>query len=80
MDHKRYTVHMNISPVRQVTRSASARRFGIPVDRGRAVGSSSECPGQIRVYRETVIVDDDLILVGVPTGESDTLPDRFPSG
>ena len=36
--------------------------------------------GYRRVYRETVIVDDDRILIGVPTGESDLVLLRSPAG
>ena len=36
--------------------------------------------GYRRVYRETVIVDDDRILIGVLTGECDLVPLRSPAG
>lgn len=33
-----------------------------------------------RVYRETVIVDDGQILIGVPTGDCDFIPRCHPAG
>lgn len=57
--------------------AASSRGVGMTV---KGDGAVTDAAGACRVYRETVIVDDGQILIGVPTGDSDLIPRCLPAG
>ena len=86
---------MNILKSRKAAMFANVSDLsGVPIRDGRSLAQLSQpgtawigapagevrVVGHRRVYRETVIVDDDLILIGVPTGESELVPMLTPAG